>query len=340
MIQRSELPSAVKEKAVGMFTELAIAESRVHGTTLERVHFHEVGAIDSIIDTLGVVIALYLLDIDVVMCSKLPLSQGTVWTEHGLLPVPAPATLNLMRGFVTTPGPKFATGELVTPTGASLLRVLCGFPSLSVESDDMKSAYQGGPPPEGFCIHSVGVGAGTKDFSSHPNILRAMIGELPDSNGGATHGRSLWQETDLTLIQTNIDDQSAELVAYAAEKLLGSGNALDVWVESIQMKKGRPAMQLNALCEPGAKDIVLKSIFEETSAIGARILPVQRASLRREILDIQTKFGGFPAKASYLGDRICTLKPEYEECAKKARDLGVPLKEIIDEITRQSPRHQ
>ena len=335
MIENSELPSTVKDRSIKIFAELAIAESQVHGTTLDRVHFHEVGAIDSIIDTVGVVIALHLLEIDAVMCSKIPLSQGTVWTEHGLLPVPAPATLNLMRGFITTPGPKFATGELVTPTGASLLRVLCGFPSLALspDSSSTQSPFQGGPPPEGFRISAIGIGAGTKEFEKHPNILRAMIGELPESSLPVSRSAPrLWQEKELTLVQTNIDDQSAELMAYASDKLMNSGHALDVWVENIQMKKGRPAMQLNVLCEPGEKDTILKAVFEETSAIGARMMPVQRASLRREMRQVDTQYGVFSVKASYIGDEICTIKPEHEECARAAKELGVPLKDIVESV--------
>lgn len=185
MINASELPESVKHVAINVFTELAQAEARVHGTNIENVHFHEVGAIDSIIDTVGVVLALYLLEIDQVYCSALPLSKGTVWTAHGLLPVPAPAALLLMQDMVLTAGPKGITGELVTPTGASLIRVLCGLPTLLQSPTDGDSSSsgsrQGHFPFTDFRLMKCGVGAGTKDFAKHPNILRVLIGELNTS---------------------------------------------------------------------------------------------------------------------------------------------------------------
>ena len=202
IVRTSTLPDRVKSIAIAAFTELAVAESRVHGTTLEEVHFHEVGAIDSIVDTVGVIIAFHLLGVEEVYCSALPMSTGTVWTAHGLLPVPAPATLQLFKGMVLVPGPKGVSGELVTPTGASLIRALCGMPSLldsPVSRGDGSASgsgscstsgngsgsgsgngiRQGVLPPPGFRLLTAGVGAGTKDFPKHPNILRVLIGEIP-----------------------------------------------------------------------------------------------------------------------------------------------------------------
>ena len=332
MISRSGLPEPVKNQATQVFTELAIAESRVHGTTLENVHFHEVGAIDSIIDTCGVLVALHLLGVTQVMCSEVPMSSGTVWTAHGHLPVPAPATMSLLQGFKLCPGPKSATGELVTPTGASLLRVLCRFPSLQDTSEarlhPVNETSQGKLPPSGFCVHAVGVGAGTKDFEKHPNILRVLLGYQDDS-ASPPEPHSLWEEKDLFLVQANIDDQSAEVMAYSTEKIMSSGHALDCWLESILMKKGRAAVQLNALCEPQQKDALLTMIFTETSTIGIRIIPVQRASLRRVQCKVDTGFGHVTAKASFLGNECVTLKPEYEECRRLAEDYRVPLKQVI-----------
>jgi uncharacterized protein (DUF111 family) len=281
--------------------------------TLQLVHFHEVGAIDSIVDTVGVVLALHLLGVEEVYCSALPMGNGTVWAAHGLMPVPAPATLNLMQDMVLCPGPGTrtgtpTTGELVTPTGASLIRALCGLPSLyhtgedgvSPPSSGSKATLQGVLPPYGFKLERVGTGAGSKDFPKHPNIVRVMVGTLNEHSGGVratdrmiepnTNNKngshdtgsqllkkstpkhedfskditypndcsrasisasetSLWEEETLFMFQANVDDATAEALAYTADCVRDVSGVLDVWTEAIGMKKGRAAQMLNVLSQ-------------------------------------------------------------------------------------------
>ena len=399
MVHASGMPDIVKTQAVSVFTELATAESRVHGTTQDKVHFHEVGAIDSIVDTCGVLLALHFLGVSTVYCSAVPLGQGTVWTAHGLLPVPAPATAQLLRGFNMVPGPPTVKGELVTPTGASLLRVLCGFPILGSTADKTNSesdsgiavsVRQGGPPPGDFRIASIGMGAGTKNFPKHPNIVRVMLGTLGAplgqrqgqgqskvANTNANRGKSesaidsksnlnqeekipditnrvptllkqtpvsvslskseegegqgeikLWEEEDMVIIEANIDDQTPEILSNVCSRLLSLG-ARDVWSEGIGMKKGRNATKLSVLCTPVEKGSLLTALFSESSTIGARIIPIQRAFLRREIISLKTPYGDVSAKASYLGDKIVTVKPEYDDCKALSEKANVPLKKIL-----------
>lgn len=275
IIQNSTLPKDVKEKAISVFKELAVAESRVHGCSLASIHFHEVGAIDSIIDTVGVVLGFYLLGVSEVHCSALPMSTGTVWCAHGALPVPAPATLLLMRGMQTTTAPASATGELVTPTAAALIRVLCGLPSLDspIPSSDAVSGNQGAPP--NCIIQRAGYGAGSKEFSEHPNVLRIIIGEQSDAEAprksslSSSFSKMMCQETRSSFDHSVVDqgiyrhykdqlyrvlgcakntETQEEFVIYQA--MYGESSIwarpLSIWLDSVTLQNGNtvPRFQL------------------------------------------------------------------------------------------------
>ena len=371
MIEASSLSASVKRQSIGAFTELAVAESRVHGASLADVHFHEVGAIDSIIDTVGVIVALHLLSVTVVYCSALPLGTGTVWTAHGLLPVPAPATAFLMRDMTTSPGPKHALGELVTPTGASIIRVLCGLPPLAQargggEEENFAAHRQGVAPPAGFRLQAVGVGCGTKDFPKSPNILRVLIGQLPaqaeavslpvapaalllrpsapqppaaqlqfqraeekEEGNASSLAVQAWSEEALVVLEANIDDATAELLSHVVETALAKG-ARDAWQQPIVMKKGRLATKLSVLCRPNETTAFLQLLFEESPTIGVRVLPVTRASLRREETEVDTELGPVAAKASFLGNRLITVKAEFERLRALALEHGVSLRSLME----------
>ncbi|CBN76649.1 conserved unknown protein [Ectocarpus siliculosus] len=329
MIMESGLPPAVKERSVRVFTELGEAEAKTHGSTLDQVHFHEVGAIDSIIDTVGVVYALHLLGIEKVYCSALPLSEGTVWTAHGILPVPAPATLRLMVGLPTCPGPKSAKGELVTPSGAALVRVLSsefGRPSL-------------------FTPGAIGIGAGTKDFDKHPNILRVILGEVPPplpseepqpveqiraSPADGARETGSWTTRQLSVLEANIDDMTGEAAGYLMEVLLEAG-CLDAWLCPILMKKGRPAFTVSVLCEQHDQERFVRLLFTESSTLGVRRRSVERCALRRKTVPVSTTFGDVRVKVAWLDGVVVSTKPEYEDCKVLATNAGVPLQAVTDQ---------
>lgn len=342
MLQQSSLPPHSREQCLAAFTELALAESRVHGVELEHVHFHEVGAIDSIIDTCGAIVAMHLLGVEVVHCSALPLGSGTVWTAHGQLPVPAPATAFLLRDMAICPGPK-VSGELVTPTGASLVRALCGLPSLATPAGQAATVAhrQGVPPPAGIRILAVGVGCGTKDFAKHPNVVRVMLGSAHVEVAPAPlHTQALptlqpqsllWTTEELVVLNANIDDMSPELLAHVMSRLL-EGGALDAWQTPIVMKKGRLGSTVGVLCSLAQKDALVELLFRESSTIGVRLTPVERYALRREQRTIESALGPVQAKASFLGQELVTIKPEYEEARRLASELNVPLRALMDSL--------
>jgi uncharacterized protein (TIGR00299 family) protein len=294
MIAASGLSESVKEKARRIFRRLAEAEAKVHGVAVAEVHFHEVGAIDSIVDIVGVAICLDYLCVEKIFVSALPLGSGFVETEHGLLPVPAPATAELLVG-IPIHG-ECGPGERVTPTGAAIIAALAdGF----------------GLPPA-MRMEKIGSGAGGKDFPDMPNILRAFIGSV-DSVTGISH---------LTVMEANIDDSTPEILGYAMERLLAEG-ALDVWFTPIQMKKNRPAVMLSLLCSPAETDKFSRILLEETSSIGIRHYPVSRVALGRRIEERETKLGKVRFKVTDFGE-----KPEFEDCRRLALDKGLPLREV------------
>ncbi len=299
VIRGSGLPDAVKEQSVAVYAALARAEAAVHGATLETVHFHEVGAVDSIVDVVGTVFGLHLLGVQRMVCSPLPNGHGFVRCAHGLMPVPPPATAELLKGCPIRPVD--VQGELVTPTGAALARTLAAewgtLPAVSVES--------------------VGYGAGSKDFP-FPNLMRLFIGELTDL---PTEARQV------LLIEANIDDQSPQLFGSAMEALFAAG-ALDVWLTPILMKKGRPAHTMSVLCAPEARERLERVIFSETTTLGVRSTRWDRSCLQREWIEVDTPWGNVRVKVGRHEGSVRTATPEYEDCRRVAREGSAPVKQV------------
>lgn len=316
LIRSAGLPAAAENLAVTVFRRLAEAEAAVHGVPQEAVHFHEVGAVDSIVDIVGTALALTALGIRTAYFSPLPTGRGFVQASHGLLPVPAPATLQLLKD-----APLYSLdveGELVTPTGAAFVATL--------------ARSFGSMPP--LVVRRVGYGAGSRDFP-FPNLLRIILGE-PLSPGGGVPSFSVGggmgifpglEADQVFLVETNIDDMNPEFYEEIIGRLLAAG-ALDVFLTPIQMKKSRPATLLSFLAPLDKLDSLAELIFVETTSLGLRYHPVWRRKLRREFRQVETEFGKVTVKVGCLGDRLLNVAPEYEECKKVAASAGVPLKEV------------
>jgi pyridinium-3,5-bisthiocarboxylic acid mononucleotide nickel chelatase len=302
LIEASTLSSSVKQKSTAIFDRLAEVEARVHCTTPDKVHFHEVGAVDAIVDIVGSVIGLELLDITAIVGSPVNVGSGTIKTAHGTLPVPAPATAELLKGI-----PSYGSSvpfELTTPTGAVLLSSL---------------ASSFGPMPQ-MKVTRIAHGAGSKEIPGQPNVLRLLIGE-PASE---------YEEDSSIVIETNIDDMNPQVYDYLIEKLMKQG-AQDAYLIPIIMKKGRPAILLSVLTDKTKSEMMLDTIFRETTSIGVRILEVNRKKLTREIREVDTIYGRVRVKISRRGGEILTVSPEYEDCRRLAEEKLVPLKAVIDE---------
>uniref|UniRef100_H3G7I9 TIGR00299 family protein n=1 Tax=Phytophthora ramorum TaxID=164328 RepID=H3G7I9_PHYRM len=312
LIHESELSDWVKEKSVAVFTLLAQAEAHTHGTSLQEIHFHEVGAIDSIVDTIGSVLALDLLGVREVHASFLPFSSGTVKCMHGELPVPPPATFRLMIGVPVCPAPKGAKGELVTPTGISLVKAL---------------ASTFGEPPAFIPTHT-GVGAGTKEFPGHANIVRVAIGTKIDpsapeksyANPAATTSRSAepaschFATEKVVVLETNLDDLNPQVIGYVSERLMSKHHALDVWKQPIQMKKNRPGVCLSILCRAENEQEILEALFRETTTLGVRRNVVDRVFLSRKFVSVSAFGRSVDVKVAYLGNEAVNVHPEFEHC--------------------------
>jgi pyridinium-3,5-bisthiocarboxylic acid mononucleotide nickel chelatase len=298
MIDRAEIPSRARHNAQAVFRKLGEAEAAVHQVPIEKVHFHEVGAADSIADIVGACVAFDRLGVDAIVCSPLNLGSGTVQMEHGVLPVPAPATARLLEN-----APVYARGpavELTTPTGAAMAATLaCRFGVL--------------PPMK---ISRTGYGAGDHDFPEQANVLRVMLGEPT----GAQEALSV------SVIEAHIDDLNPQVLAYATERLLESG-ALDVTVQPLVMKKGRPGNLLRVIARPEDRESLAQLIFAETSTLGLRFYPAERRVQARSWTEVETPFGRVRVKISSEG----YYAPEYEDCRKLALESGVALKHIIAE---------
>jgi uncharacterized protein (TIGR00299 family) protein len=301
IVLASQLPEKVKEQSLKVFRLLAEAEAKVHGIGINEVHFHEVGAVDSIVDIVGSVYALHLLGVQGVYASALPFSLGRVKTLHGDLPVPAPATMELLCGVPTYP--LDIEVELVTPTGAALLKALAN--------------EFGMPPP--FTPRKVGYGAGKRDLP-FPNVLRVIVGDLPDNVA--------LERERLVVVETNLDDMTGEMAGFAMERLLTAG-VRDVWVVPAQMKKNRPAIVLSVLCDHEKLPTVLQILLRETTTLGVRVKEVERLCLPREIWEVTTPYGTVKVKVAKLGNEIVNIAPEYEDCRRLALERGVPLKEVM-----------
>ena len=305
IIDSSPLSSTIKEKSGRIFKRLADAEAKIHGTTPDKIHFHEVGAVDSILDNVGSVIGLELLGITQIMASPINTGSGTVLTAHGMLPIPAPATVELLTGI-----PLYQSSipfELTTPTGAAIISTL-------------GSSF--GPLPQ-MKVNRIAYGAGEKDFSGHPNVLRLMIGEPI----------AAFDEDTSYLIETNIDDMNPQVYEHLIERLMQQG-ALDVYLTPIIMKKGRPAILLSVLTGSSQSDALLDTIFRETTSIGVRIQEVGRKKLSRDIREVKTVYGSVRIKISKRGDEILTVTPEYEDCRRIAEEKHVPIKQVMEEAKK------
>jgi uncharacterized protein (TIGR00299 family) protein len=300
LIGKSTVSDRAKQNATAVFQRLGEAEAKVHGIALQKVHFHEVGAVDSICDIVGACAGFDLLDVDAIHSSPLNVGSGTVNTEHGVLPVPAPATAELLTG-----KPVYARGpslELTTPTGAAIAA------TLAVEFGVL-------PPMK---ITATGYGAGDKDFPEHANVLRVLIGETSGAE----------ESTTVAVLEANIDDSSPQVLGYAMERLLDAG-ALDVTLESIQMKKNRPGTLLRVIAKPEDREKLAAVMFAETSTLGLRIHAAERRVKERHTVEVETAHGKVRIKIAGDG----SFAPEYEDCRGLARAAGVPLKQILAEAS-------
>lgn len=307
MISESLLPDAVKERARRIFRRLAEAEALVHGVAVAEVHFHEVGAVDSIVDIVGTAICLEHLQVEKIHASALPLGGGFVETAHGRLPVPAPATAELLRGLPVHGdcGP----GERVTPTGAAIVAALAG----------------GSGKQPAMVLEKTGCGAGGKDFPDCPNILRAFLGRSAGNNDHAD---------DVIVVEANIDDSTPEVLGYAMERLFEEG-ALDVFFTPIQMKKVRPGVKMSFLCRAEQLDRLSRLLLTETSAIGLRYYRADRIIMRRRIVEQQTEFGAVRFKQVIDGSgQLLRISPEYEDCRRIARENEIPCREVMERLQR------
>jgi uncharacterized protein (TIGR00299 family) protein len=305
----SALSTGVKDLAMAIFGVLAEAEAKIHRTTPEEVHFHEVGAVDSIIDIVAAAWGFERLELGEMMVSPLPAGSGFVRSQHGIIPVPAPATAELLAGFPMRMGDGLS--EMVTPTGAAILR------ALAVPAS----------PAMGFRVDRVGYGAGTKDFADRPNVLRLMVGE-----------RTQTYETDeLVEIAANIDDLNPQIYEHVVERLF-EADARDVTLTPTIMKKGRPAVTISVLAEPSASERIAAMLFAETSTIGLRYHPVARLKLAREIKEVDTRWGRVRVKVSRAGDDTLALSPEYDDCKRLARKHRVALRLVLEQAQAAARR--
>lgn len=302
MIEDSALDDGTKTRALAIFKTLAEAEAKIHGTTLEEVHFHEVGAVDSIVDIVGAAAGFNHLDAEVV-CSPIPVGYGIIHTEHGNLPVPAPATLQILEG-IPIEGTEIPC-ELTTPTGAAVIKA---------------TAKRFGRMPE-MVPRGIGFGAGSRSHETRPGLLRVVMGE-------ATVATNDEHNQPCIVVETNVDDMTGELAANAATRLLKEG-ALDVWFESIYMKKGRPAQKLAILCKNEDLDRLAGFLFEETSTIGLRYYPVGRMEMDRSLHLVETPFGNIHIKVARGLNGSANAAPEFEDCARAARAHSVSVKQVM-----------
>jgi uncharacterized protein (TIGR00299 family) protein len=308
ILSRGRLTPAQRDLALRIFRRLAEAEAAVHGIAVEKVHFHEVGALDSIADIAGAAIGLDLLGAQRVTSRSVPTGGGTVKCAHGLMPVPAPATAALLKGVPLAP--TSVKGELTTPTGAAILAEVV---QEWVEQPVMT-------------VERIGYGAGQRELLEQPNVLRVFVGTVPDRASPA--------ERDVVwMLETNLDDVPAEVVGYCFEQLFAAG-ALDVFSTPVQMKKNRPGVLLSVLAPEGAVAVLEAVLFRETETFGVRRYPVQRAKLQREAVTVPTPWGPVRGKRGWREGGPAVFTPEYEDCARVARQHGVALREVYAAVRR------
>jgi uncharacterized protein (TIGR00299 family) protein len=305
IIESSSLSESVKQLAIRIFTRLAEAEAHVHNEPIDHVHFHEVGALDAIVDVVGAAICFDYLKVERFVCSPLHVGSGMVQMAHGRFPIPPPAVAELLKGV-----PFYATdikGELLTPTGAAIITTVC---------------REYGPIPS-MTTESTGYGAGTREYPDFPNVLRVLIGE---TEAATTTDERLW------MIETNLDDASPQIIGHVMDRVFGLG-ALDCFFTPVQMKKNRPGVLLSVLCAATEKEAVMKLLFEETTTLGVRSYEVLRRALQRSVVQVETQYGLIDVKVAHLDGRVVNEMPEFEQCRAVAANANVPLK-VVEEAAR------
>lgn len=314
IIEGSDIPNGVKKKSSEIFRKLGTVEAGIHGIPVEEVHFHELGAVDTIVDIVGTLLALEIMGVERVYSSPLAVGTGTVKTAHGVLPVPAPATLQILTEagapLTDAPAADRPSGELLTPTGAVLIT--------SLVSEYRRPVMKPG---------TIGYGAGNKQFSGWPNVVRAWVGEESSPEG----------HRDMVLLETNIDDMSPQLFGYTMEKLLDSG-AADVWFTPIHMKKNRPAVMLSILCSAEQEDEMTEIVMRETTTLGIRSRKVSRHVAQRSMETVETSLGNVPVKVKYFKDFV-SVTPEYEDCRRIAQETGLSLQHVIRTVENEARNH-
>ncbi|HKR02271.1 MAG TPA: nickel pincer cofactor biosynthesis protein LarC [Pyrinomonadaceae bacterium] len=311
IIYDSRLSDGVKDRAARIFSRLAEAEAKIHNVPVERIHFHEVGALDAIVDVTGACIGFELLGIERFACSELHVGSGTVEMAHGRFPVPPPAVTELLKG-----APVYSTdirGELVTPTGAAIITTVC---------------TEFGPLPK-MRVEGTGYGAGGREYQNFPNVLRLIVGD--DAAGTEASA-----DETLIMVETNIDDMSPQIYGYIMEKAF-QGGALDCYFTPVQMKKNRPGVVISILCRPGQREEMCQLLFTETTTLGVRYFEVMRRALRRETVRVETEFGAIDVKVALLNGSVVKEMPEYEQCRAAASRANVTL-QAVERAARDSYR--
>jgi uncharacterized protein (TIGR00299 family) protein len=305
IIYDSRLSENVKQRAAKIFSRLAQAEARVHNEPIEKIHFHEVGALDAIIDVVGAAICFDLLGIERFVSSALHVGSGMVDMDHGRFPVPPPAVTELLKG-----APFYSSelkGELLTPTGAAIITTVCS---------------EFGALPQ-LKLEQTGYGAGTREYEKFPNVLRVLIGETVNAQRG---------DVKLWMLETNVDDMSPQVFGHVMERAFELG-ALDCYFTPIQMKKNRPGVLLSVLCGEAEREVLLDLLFSETTTLGIRSYLVERRALERRTVRVETQYGPIDVKVAALNGHIVKEMPEYEQCRQAARTANVPLR-IVEDAAR------
>ncbi len=321
LINDSKLSDKIKQRAIKIFTNLAEAEAKVHGIDVQKVHFHEVGAMDAIIDVTGSCIAFEMLGIENFACSKIHVGSGFANMAHGKFPVPPPAVAELLKDI-----PIYSTeivGELCTPTGAAIIA------TLSISYGEIPN----------LITDKIGYGAGTRDYENFPNVIRLMSGEVSpqrrrDAEGEFSKTKDQKTKTDLCLLETNLDDVSPQILGFVMDKAFELG-ALDCWFTPIQMKKNRPATMISILCEPKNRQKLTELLYIETTTLGVRIRRIERECLERKFETVETQFGEIDVKIGLFNGKQVNAMPEYEQLKRIANEKSIPLKLLKEEVLRK-----
>jgi len=309
IILESSLSEITKQRSLAVFERLADAEAKVHGTTRNEIHFHEVGAVDSIVDIVAAMIGFEMLGVDRFYCSPLRVGRGVIEADHGRLPVPAPATAELLKGVPIYAGD--LEGEFVTPTGAAIVATLC---EVFGHLPEMK-------------VSGIGYGAGSRDPNGLPNVLRLMLAEMDDAGTDIESSVASRRDHDVTVIETNIDDMNPQVYGFVMERAFALG-ALDVFMIPAQMKKDRPGVLLTVLAKPETTEELIEMLLAKTTTLGVRYYRANRRVLERAIETVETEYGLVRIKVARDGERTLHFQPEYEDCARLALESQTPLIEV------------